>query len=73
MENIRTDAARYSPYSEDPDAPMIPEDLAADLKKTKDTIERHERNLKKFLADEKQIIARFAGDISRFKVLKGID
>ncbi len=73
MENIRQDAARYSPYSEDPDAPMIPEDLAEDLKKTKDTIERHQRNLKKFLADEQQIIARFAGDISRFKVLKGIE
>lgn len=73
MENIRKDAARYSPYSEDSDAPMIPEDLAEDLRKTKDTIERHERNLKKFLADEEQIIARFAGDISRFKVLKGIE
>ncbi len=73
MENIRQDAARYSPYSEDSDAPIIPDDLAEDLRKTKDTIERHERNLKKFLADEQLIIARFAGDISRFKVLKGID
>jgi hypothetical protein len=40
---------------------------------TKETIARHQRNLRKFQADEKQIIARFAGDISRFKVLKGID
>ena len=36
-------------------------------------VERHERNLKKFRADEQQIIARFDGDISRFKILKGID
>ncbi len=73
MENIRKDAARYSPYSEDPDAPPIPDDLAEDLRKTKETIERHERNLQKFLADEQQIITRFAGDISRFKLLKGIE
>jgi Domain of unknown function (DUF4124) len=73
MENLRKDAARYSPYSEDPDAPMIPDDLAQDLQKTKQTIERHERNLEKFLADEQQIIARFAGDITRFKLLKGIE
>lgn len=73
MENLRADAARYSPYSEDPDAPMIPDDLAEDLQKTKQTIERHERNLEKFLADEQQIIARFAGDITRFKLLKGIE
>ena len=73
MENLRKDAARYSPYSEDPDAPMIPDDLAQDLQKTKQTIERHERNLEKFLADEQLIIARFAGDITRFKLLKGIE
>ncbi len=73
MENIRKDASRYSPYSEDTGAPPIPDDLAEDLRKTKETIERHERNLEKFQADEQQIIARFAGDISRFKLLKGIE
>lgn len=73
MENLRQDAARYSPYSEDPDAAIIPEDLANDLRVTKDTIARHERNLKKFLDDEKRIISRFAGDITRFKELKGIE
>lgn len=73
MERIRNDASRYSPYSEDSSAPMIPEDLADDLRDTKDTIARHERNLEKFLEDEQQIITRFDGDISRFKLLKGIE
>ncbi len=73
MERIRNDASRYSPYSEDSAAPMIPEDLADDLRDTKDTIARHERNLEKFLEDEQQIITRFDGDISRFKLLKGIE
>jgi hypothetical protein len=72
LETLRSDSANYSPYSENPDAPMIPEDLAKYLRQTKDTIHRHERNLKKYRSDEQQIISRFAGDISRFKALKGI-
>jgi len=72
LEFLRSESETYSPYSEDPDAPMIPEKLANHLRQTKDTIERHERNLKKYQSDEKQIISRFAGDITRFKTLKGI-
>ena len=72
LETLRADSANYSPYSENPDAPMIPEDLAKYLRQTKETIERHERNLKKYQSDEQQIVSRFAGDISRFKALKGI-
>ena len=73
LQKLRADASKFQPYSEDPDAPMIEDDLAADLRKTKEIIQRHERNLKKFKSDEQQIIARFAGDIDRFKTLRGID
>lgn len=69
---LRSDASKYKPYSEDSAAPMIPEDLADDLQKTKETIVRHKRNLKKFQSDRQQIIERFDGDISRFKILKGL-
>jgi hypothetical protein len=72
LETLRNEAANYKPYSENSNAPMISEELAGHLLKTKKTIDRHERNLKKFQSDEQQIIARFAGDISRFKILKGI-
>ena len=72
LEDIREEASKYKPYSESSDAPMIPKALAKDLKRTKETIERHETNLKKFQTDEEMIIARFAGDISRFKKLKGL-
>jgi hypothetical protein len=71
--SLRTDASQYQPYSDDPDAPMIPEALAEDLQVTKETITRHKRNLKKFQTDKQQIIERFDGDISRFKILKGLD
>ena len=73
LETIRADASRYQPYSQDSNAPMIPDDLADELRKTKETIERHEYNLKKYERNEKQIIERFDADIDRFKDLKGID
>ena len=73
LEGLRKDAANYRPYNESSTAKAIPEDLADDLRSTEETIERHEQNLKKFLADEKLIIARFDGDVSRFKLLKGIE
>ena len=40
---------------------------------TKDTISRHEGNLRKFEADEESIVTRFDGDIDRFKKLKGLN
>jgi hypothetical protein len=69
---LRSDAANYKPYSESSDASIIPDELAEDLRKTKETIARHKRNLQKFQTDEQQIIERFDGDISRFKILKGL-
>ncbi|MDH3545682.1 MAG: DUF4124 domain-containing protein [Gammaproteobacteria bacterium] len=73
LDSLERDAAAFKPYSSDPDAPLIDPDLAEDLRTTKETIARHENNLKRFQTDEQQIIARFDGDIDRFKVLKGID
>ena len=73
LQGLREEASQYKPYSEDPDAPMIGENLAEELSKTKETISRHERNLKKYEFDERQIVERFDGDIERFKKLKGID
>ena len=72
LDTLRDEASDFSPYSDDPDAPMISDELASELKKTRDTIERHQANLEKFQADEKEIIERFEGQILRFKELKGI-
>lgn len=73
LQELREEAAQYKPYSADPSAPMIDESLAEELRETKETIKRHERNLKKYESDEREIIERFDGDIERFKILKGID
>jgi hypothetical protein len=72
MKSLRDDASNYRPYSDDENAPLIAEDLADDLRETRDTISRHERNLAKYEADEQAIIERFNADIQRFKILKGI-
>src|SRR5210317_682861 len=73
LTKLKREAARYRPYSEDPDAPLINEDLVADINETQDTIARHQKNLLKFQEDERQMVARFEGDINRFKALKGLD
>ncbi len=73
LESLEEEAANYRPYSEDPDAPMIKPDLAADLNETRATIERHETNLERFQRDEDSIVARFDNDIDRFKALKGLN
>ncbi len=73
LDGLRKDAAKFQPYSEDSAAPMIGEDLADDLRKTKETIARHIGNLQKYEDDEREIIERFNNDIERFKELKGLN
>lgn len=73
MDSLREEASRYHPYSEDPNAPEIDQDLAVDLASTRETIERHEENLQRFHDDERNIVARFDGDIDRFRELKGLN
>ncbi len=70
---LEREASRYQPYSSDPGAETVAPDLVDEISQTKSTIERHEANLEKFQTDEQQIVARFEGDISRFKTLKGLE
>jgi hypothetical protein len=51
---------------------LIEPDLVADINETQSTISRHQENLLKYQSDEQQMIARFEGDINRFKTLKGV-
>ena len=73
LQKLERQASRYQPYASDPDASLVDPDLVVRINNTKSTIERHEKNLAKFETDERQIVARFEGDISRFKTLKGIN
>jgi hypothetical protein len=73
LQSLQQEALQFTPYSDDPEAPMIDPALAADIATTTDTIARHEQNLERFQKDEQNIVARFDGDIDRFKALKGLD
>lgn len=73
MAALREEASKYRPYSDDPEAEMIDPELAEDILETKATIKRHQANLARFRKDEQIIIARFDGDIDRFKSLKGMN
>jgi len=73
LDGLQEEASLYRPYSTDPDAEMIDPDLAGDLVTTKSTIERHQANLQRFHDDEQNIVARFDGDINRFKKLRNLN
>ncbi len=73
MSTLKEEASGFQPYSEDPDAEMISADLAGDIATTKKAIIRHEANLQRFQTDQQGIVARFDGDINRFKKLKGLN
>ena len=73
LESLMAEARVYRPYSEDPDAEIMPADLNSDIQETRKTIERHQVNLTRFHNDEQEIIARFDVDITRFKELKGMN
>lgn len=73
LNSLERDAKRYKPYNSDPNAATIDAGLLDDIEETKDTIRRQEENLGKYRASQEQIIARFEGDITRFKTLKGLD
>jgi Domain of unknown function (DUF4124) len=73
LEKLQELASNYRPYSDDPDAEMIDPEVATDIAETRQTIARHETNLKRFKEGEQNIVASFNGDIDRFKSLKGLN
>ncbi len=72
QEWLQMSASKYRPYSDDPNAEMITPDLLDDMNETKDTIARHEQNLKRYKREENEMNSRFETDIQRFRKLKGI-
>lgn len=71
LERLQADAARFRPYSSDPKAPPIHENLAKELSDTLDSIIRYEKTLTAARSRKVQLVAKFDDDIDRFKALKG--
>jgi len=69
---LQREAADYKPYSDNPDAPDVPESLGLELSRTIASISLYEQTLTRSRVDQDEISAAFSQDIERFRELKGI-
>lgn len=63
-------ASEFRPYSQDPEAERIPEDLADDLASAQASVIEHERRLARGREEQAAMVARFDEDIARFRELQ---
>lgn len=72
LEKLRTGSLRFRPYSADPNAPPMTDQVAEDLVRTSNDIHTQEDNVREMLREETSMHKQFDSDIARFKELKGI-
>jgi Domain of unknown function (DUF4124) len=72
LKKLRINSMHFKPYSDDPKAPPMPDQIAEDLVRVGNDIRTQEQNLREKRADETTMRKQFESDIARFKELKGI-
>src|ERR1700685_2201152 len=72
MKKMRADTLRFRPYSSDPKAPSMPDQMAEDLVRLSADMHTQEQNLKQKRSEEATMSIQFESDIDRFKELKHI-
>ena len=72
MKKMRADSQRFKPYSNDPRAPAMPDQMAEDLVRLSTDMRTQESNLKQKHSEESAMSIQFESDIDRFKELKHI-
>jgi hypothetical protein len=72
MSGLRLASSRFKPYSPDPNAPPMTDQLAEDLVRVGSDIITQEENLREKRSEEAAMSHQFESDIARFKELKGI-
>jgi hypothetical protein len=72
MKKMRADSMRFRPYSSDPKAPSMPDQMAEDLVRLTSDMRTQEQNLKQKRSEEATMSIQFESDIDRFKELKHI-
>ena len=70
MKKMRADSQRFRPYSSDPKAPSMPDQMAEDLVRLTSDMRTQEQNLKQKQGEEAAMSIQFESDIDRFKELK---
>jgi hypothetical protein len=72
MKKLRVTSQRFRPYSNDPKAPSMSDQVAEDLVHVDNDIHTQEENLREKRSEEATMSKQFESDIARFKELKGI-
>jgi hypothetical protein len=72
MNRLKVTSSRYKPYSGDPKAPPMTDQLTEDLVRVGSDIRTQEENLRQKRTEQANMNQEFEGDIARFKELKGI-
>ncbi len=72
LKKLRTASMRFKPYSNDPKAPPMPDQVAEDLVRVGTDMRTQEANLREKRNEETTMTQEFENDIARFKQLKGI-
>ena len=72
LSKLEKSSLRYRPYSDDPKAAPMPDQVAEDLVRMDNDILTQQQNLREKQNEETTMRAQFDSDITRFKELKGI-
>jgi hypothetical protein len=72
LKKLRVSSTHFKPYSSDPKAPAMPDQIAEDLVRVGNDIRTQEQNLREKRSEETVMSKQFDSDIERFKELKGI-
>lgn len=69
---LENQVARFKPYSENPNAPPLPDHLAEELVNTVNGLRVYQESLASNTKEQAALKASFEADVRRFKELKGI-
>jgi hypothetical protein len=72
LRKLRANGMNFKPYSDDPKAPPMPDQMTEDLVHTGNDMRTQQQNLQQKRSEEATMSKQFESDIVRFKELKGI-
>jgi hypothetical protein len=72
LKKLHASSVHYKPYSSEPNAPAMPDQIAEDLVRVGNDIRTQQENLREKRGEESIMSKQFESDIQRFKDLKGI-
>jgi hypothetical protein len=69
---LESQVARFKPYSDNPNAPPLPDHLAEEMVNTVNSLRVYHESLQKNRDEQDHVKSTFSADIKRFKELKGV-